>query len=234
MARTLALSGIQFDGVQNYVSLGTMGNFGSNLGSGFYCKFDIKTTSTAKVNFGLYNNGLTCVIIAFNTNYIASANVANEINFVVYDDSNKQLAGGLSSPITFNDGNLHTIIITANFGTNTITISIDGNVGSIGYSKQQTPSNFHNFGQNFLLGAFSQNGTAQQFMPCTLDNILLGTSSSVLYGNYPFMGDVKDYSGQGNNGTLNGNPLPKLLRNYLNTRTLASPRTLASVRTLTG
>ncbi len=201
-----------FDGVQNYVSLGTMGNFGSNLGNGFYCSFQIKTTSTASKFVGFQQNNLT-VSFAFNIKSNGGANT-NSIYFKFGDTGGRFLQAGIDSPtINFTNGNIHTIAFSVNFVTNTITATIDGVSQTITYNLQQTLSTFTNFTQPFYIGVYNNNGTPGNFFACTLDNFQIGTSSSVLYGSYsmndgPGSTTIADSSGNGNTGTLTGSPLP--------------------------
>jgi len=204
---------LQFNGSTNYVSLGTLGNLGSNLGSGFYCKFDIKTTSTSQGIFG-YSTGSNQIIeVGLNTN-AAWTDVANHgLTIYLNANNNLLLSGGTSAPtINFNDGATHTIIFTATPATNTITLSIDGVNQTVAYGGQQTPSTFVNFSSNFFIGARNNVGSPNLFLACTLDNFRIGTSSSNIYGSYLFnegKGTITaDSSGNGNNGTLAGSPLP--------------------------
>lgn len=199
---------LAFDGSQNYVSLGTMGNFGSNLGSGFYCSFQINTTQTTiGAVFGMLNvSGTNAVQIEFN-----STGGNGAIRAFLRDTTGKVL-DGFASNVSANNGNTHTVEITMVPSTNSIVIKVDGVSKSISYSTQATPASFINFDSNVILGAKSNHGTINEFLACTLDNFQIGTSSSVLYGSYSFNEGTgtttADSSGNGNTGTLTGSPLP--------------------------
>lgn len=204
---------LAFDGTQNYVSLGTLGNFGSNLGNGFYCSFQIKTTQISLAEFGEFGGGSTFFIIGFNET-ASGGNTSGALELDI-TAAGQRLRGGVNSSPTviWNDGNVHAIVMTANFTTKTITIVIDGQSQTITYSNTGSLTSFSNFTQAHYIAARWFSGSAGNFLACTLDNFQIGTSSSVLYGNYgmndgPGSTTIVDSSGNGNTGTLTGNPLP--------------------------
>ncbi len=191
-----------FDGSQNYVSLGTMGNFGSNLGSGFYCKFQIKSTITSYSEMG-YTGGQALIIAV-------GGYSGDGMRLYIRDNSSNVLAANVASPsIAWNDGNLHTLIYTANFTTQVITISVDGVSQTVFYENQSPSYSFVNFTGNPVGIGSALSGS---FLACTLDNFQIGTSSSVLYGSYGFNEGTgtttADASGNNNTGTLTGSPVP--------------------------
>ena len=202
---------LKFNGTNQYASLGTMGNFGSNLGSGFYCKVPIQTPSTSQgFIWGVQNP-----YIQLQANSAANgANVNHALQFTTYDTSNNLLRGGCNSPtINFNDGQKHTIEIDITYSTNTIVIKIDGTVQTITYDTQGTPHTFSNFAGSLFLGCRNQNGTPDSFFACTLDNFQIGTSASNIFASYAFdqshgnpLGDLMS-----NNPPLiaHGTPIPK-------------------------
>jgi hypothetical protein len=161
-----------------------MGDFGSNLGSGFYAKFDITTTSTSQgYIFGAQNP-----YVQLQANSLANGSVSNHaLQFTTFDTSNNLLRGGCNAPtIDFNDGVQHTIELSADYATNTITISIDGVSQTITYDTQGTPSTFANFAGSMFIGGRNQNGNFDSPFAFTIDNLLLGTASDSLYGSYTF------------------------------------------------
>jgi len=211
----------QYDGNQNYTSLGTMGNFGSALGNGFYCSFQIKTASTANGRFGTVNATNEKIIIGFNEDYNLSYS-SGLIALSISDNSGNRVQAGTYSPPGFNDGNLHTITIGVQAGQNYFsTFTIDGASVALNYQSQGTPSSYVNFGQSFTVGAVNANGTVGNFFACTISNFQIGTSSSVLYGNYPNSSQLGgssttlyDVTQNKNNGTLTGSPLPLWIGTY--------------------
>jgi len=205
-------SALLIDGSQNYLSLGTLGNFGSNLGSGFYCKFDIQTSSVSGGTFGEYNSSNQSVYIEFNAKHEVLS--SHDITVVFEGANNSFLIASTNSDTTvsFNDGTIHTIIVTINPGAGTMTLSIDGISQTFTTYRNDTGYTYANFPQNFLIGAYNSTGTPAGFFQCKIDNLQVGTSSSNIYGNYQFnegLGTTTaDSSGNGNTATLLGNPVP--------------------------
>ena len=222
---------LKFDGSQNYVSLGTMGNFGSNLGSGFYCSFQIKTTSAALGRFGNVDNvNFKGFMIGFNET-AGGTGAVGKIRFRFGDNNGFNIDVGSSSTVNIYDGNVHTIVITWTAGNSNLNVTIDGSSVPL-TTNAQIPVTFSNWTNNFLLGARNNQGTIGNFYACTLDNFQIGTSSSVLYGSY--IGGRQtgtgtrliDTSGSGNNGTLTGSPVPAWVNG------ISAPNTVALLTTL--
>ena len=206
---------LKFNGINQYASLGTMGNFGSNLGNGFYNSFQIQTTNTTLGEFGQYN-GANSVMIGLNAIGFESLGAGHLAFFLNDSANNNALIGYTTNNTNFNDGNKHIIVITANPATNIITISVDSAPQAITYIAQQTPSSFGNFGKNFCLGGRqTYTGAYDEFFACTIDNFQIGTSSSVLYGNYKMDEGsgttIADSSGNGNTGTLVNDTSPSTM-----------------------
>lgn len=205
---------LTFDGSQNYVSLGTMGNFGQNLGKGFYARFELTTTDTAIAEFGRYPGfpvTNSTFGIMFNEDRFNS-NVSGALGFYLIDNNNNELLGNTGN-VNFNDGNKHVIEISANPATNTIVIKVDGVSKSITYRFQQTPSTFSNFASAIWIGGHNESG-GNKFLSGKLDNLVLGTGQDIaeIYGSYNFNDGsgttLTDQSGNNNNGTLTGSPKP--------------------------
>lgn len=204
---------LSFDGSQNYVDLGPMGSFGSNLGNGFYCKFLIKTTSTAVGVSGMDYTGThhNVIQLAFN---IGSSSGSGKLRLYITDNNNNWFGNAVNSPtISFNDGSVHTLEFIANIVAKTLIVNIDGVSQTVTNIVNNTLSTFVNFPEAFYIGAQKSDAGVNSFFACILDNFQIGTSSAVLYGNYamndgPGATTIIDSSGNGNTGTLNGSPLP--------------------------
>ena len=204
-------NGIIFDGVQNYVSLGTMGNFGISLANGFYCSFNINTTATNLGYFGWGQAGGHNVQISLNSN--AETGTNHCLCLTIRGDNGLFIRGSAQSPtINFNDGNTHNIIMTSNTSLGTVTILIDGIQQLIQYTSTGIPTFTTNFSYPFLLGARNYTGVVQNFIACSLSNFQIGTSSVNLFGIYNFSEDsgliTYDSSTYNNIGTLTGTPPP--------------------------
>lgn len=197
---------LQFDGSQNYINLGVMGSFGSSIGSGFYCKFDIVTTSTSTGQFGA-GWGAGTVIIGLNQG-AWGGNSSGGITLHIVDSAGGSLWGHASST-GFNNGSVNTIEITSNPKANTATIKVNGTTFT--FSADQSglsgSSTFNNFpSPGFYIGTSSNYGSPTAYLACVIDNLYLGTSSSVFYGQYVFDEGTgtttADSSGNSNTGTL--------------------------------
>lgn len=198
---------LKFDGSQNYLNLGTLGTFGSNLGSGLYLSFTLQTSSVAT------SIGLMGEIKAGNTDTIRLilnlGGVPGQLSLSFYDHTGNQIVGNITAPALV-DGTPHAVTITAT--TTTIAMTVDGVDQTVNYTNQQTLSSFVNIPLNFIVGGFNNNGTPQNFAAITIDKIQIGTSSSNLFASYNMLEGAgtttADSSGKGNTGTLTGSPLP--------------------------
>lgn len=208
---TLAYA-LKFDGSQNYLDLGTMGSFGSNLGSGIYIKFQIKTTVTSIVAFGNSFSGQQLQVTLNQSSDFGYSNISGAICIEYQDNaSNYSLCGFQSPTINFNDGNIHIVEISINVSAKTLVIKIDGVSQSVN-NNLSTMTSFINFVGNFRIGCVNNFGTNQKFISATFYNLQIGTSAGTLYGNYQMNEGTgtttADSSGNGNTGTLSGSPLP--------------------------
>lgn len=240
LARSSLLGGIQFNqiGSQNYLSLGTMGNFGSNLGNGFYCQFQVKITATSSSYIiGTNNVGNNSAALIGVNQGRGAAGKTNGIRLYIHDNNGHSIDSDIANtPPTITDGYLHTITVQWDGGSaTTVSISVDGVSQPIEYNIQQTLSGFSNWSFPMTLGARNNGGTVSSFTSCILSSVQLGNSPSNLYGKYAMSETsgttISDSSGKGNNGTLmtSSGSLPLFL-NY--SRATAGARSTASGRTL--
>jgi hypothetical protein len=196
--------GLQFDGVDDYVNVGTLGNFGSTI-SGGNISFDIKTTYTESRQdvLGSVNNG-SATAFGVQLNYIQ----ADDIAFVIRDDDGKRLWGVVNST-GLTDGEWHAVGIHYQCSTNTIEISIDEVSRAVNYTDQQTPSRFSNFQYDIALGATNNRGTVQLYFEGVLTDITIDNGG--LGGHWKFDegsgSTAYDTSGNNNHGTLHGDPV---------------------------
>lgn len=201
---------LTFNGSTQYMTLTTLGSLGSNMGSGFYIKFKIKTSSTTKGYFGTLNDGgTTGVQIIPNSDY-TEAQSSGKIGFWIRSENGLAISGATTNDTGFNDGNEHTIEIICDTSAKTITIKVDGTSESVTYLQQNTPSTYANFGYAFAMGARNNRGSFDNYFACTLDDIQIGTTSSTLYGEY-YMDEgtgstAADSSGNNYDATLVNSP----------------------------
>lgn len=229
---------LQFDGSQNYVDVGTMGSFGSNLSSGAYVSFDfsrLTTTSTATMAFGVLNTGTKTGFFVELQGNNSDVYTSNDIRFFVRDEAGNSISAHISSPsIAIHDGQKHSVVITQS-GT-TVTITLDGIPQTVAYYVQQSIGTTANFGFPMWIGGRNSRGVLTEPTSATLDNVKMGTSSSVLYGSCSFDEGTgtttADASGNSNTGTLTGSPTPTWV-NGLTPLTGLARISVAATKTLT-
>lgn len=200
-----------FDGLQNYVSLGLMGGFGSAIGTdnGFYASLDIKviTAATNTCPFGTLKIGNLNSIRMF----LNSGGVSGKTRFNLYDSLSKKIDGFFTNT-TIMDGSMHTIVVTITPSTNTMTVTLDGASQSMTLTNVETPNTFVNFDKTVFIGATNADGSVSNNANVILDNVKFGTSAGTLFGSYAINEGtgttIADTSGQNNTGTLSGTPLP--------------------------
>ena len=162
--------GITFDGVDDSISLGTLGNFGSSLSSPATISFWVKTSSTASSSsFGFINTGATTLLkIDFNTggNLVYTAGATE---FELRDDAGKGVSGWITTDIY--DGKWHLLTVVMNGPANTYTAYVDGVTATMNYNLQTTPTNFSNLGFPFTLGAQNNRGVVNSFFAGSIDDV---------------------------------------------------------------
>lgn len=215
VARTItdnSLSGLRFDGTQNYINLGTLGSLGSNAGSGLYVKFDIITTQTTPFGFGEYNLFTESLYITLNLN--ASEVTSNHaLNLVFEGNNNNFFVAGVNSPtISFNDGFRHTLEFELLPASGSLVVRIDGVPQTVTVTRHDGGYTYGNFASDFYMGARNNNGSPISFMNATIDNFAIGTSANNIFANYKFDEGsgttTADATGNGNTATLSGSPVP--------------------------
>lgn len=198
-----------FDGSQNYVDLGNMGTLGADVSAGFYLSMDFKSTDagTNVSPFGTLTAGnINTIRFLYN-----QGGVAGKMQVSFYDSTSKKIVGTFTNTAISN-GVKHTLTVTITPSTNTIVATVDGTGQTISYSNQETPNTFANFANHVALGCLNNNGSFQNNMICTIDNVKIGVASNNLYGNYAINEGtgttIADTSGKSNTGTLTGTPPP--------------------------
>lgn len=215
---------LQFNGSTNFMSLGTLGDLGSNLANGFYIKFQTKTTTTAVATFGCGATGKEYVQIAFNRDQAGTAAPGKISIGIRNNPATKTLRAATSSATSFNDGSDHWVEIYVLPAINSVTIKVDDVSQSITYNEQQSPVEFVNFtagaggasltneASNFFMGSNNYNGVKGEYFNGIFDTVLIGVSQTDLYGIY-LMDDgagttVINSSTKAGNAGIGGSPLP--------------------------
>jgi hypothetical protein len=160
--------GLQFDGVDDYINIGTLGSLGSQLNNGFTYSAWIYRKSD--VGQGLFSSRISSnyvLRIRANTDHNFGS-TAGRLAIMIRDDNVLVLRGGSSSSVVPINTWTH-IIFTLLPSTNTIGIYVNGVSVPITYGTQQNPSAFINFTQA-LLGA-DQNLAPGQFYSGLIDDV---------------------------------------------------------------
>lgn len=183
------------------VDFGVMGNFGSNLGSGLYLKFDLLSDFTGDGTLiGTGSSGQQFFKIGMNNGG------TDRFTISLRDNTGLNLSGRIT--LATKDRQKRTIEIQITPSTNTIQVWVDGVAQTVTYTAQQTPATFVNFPRRITLGARDNGfGTLVEGSRAIVDNLLMGTSSGALYGSYDFNDasfPVADASGNSNNGSAVG------------------------------
>ncbi len=162
-----------FDGVNDYVNMGTMGTFGSSLGSNKSYSMWIKSSNTTSIMAisGVANLGFTtAIILRINAN---SAEVLSAGNIQLFsrDSSALELQGGVNTNTGITNGNWHHLVVNVQPSNNIISFFVDGAIKTTTYAKQNTPTNFSNFNYGFYIGAWDNRGPAAQCFNGTMDEV---------------------------------------------------------------
>ena len=171
----------RFDGVTGYVDLGTMGTFGSSMGSGVTVVCMVKCADTAAAhvicgrNEGALKNGLRILL-----NRKSDSNLsAGCIQVILYDNSGtmKTLNGGANTDTAICDGKWHMLAVTINPATNTIVILVDNASKTVTYALQETPNTFANYATwGMSIGAVNNGGNQAYYFQGFLDEFAIWPS----------------------------------------------------------
>jgi len=161
---------LSFDGENDYIDVGTLGNFGSELDSDTI-SFWLKTSSTSRITtVHVFNAEPSLQFFGTEINSNGTSTpLPGSIYFQIRDTSGNRL-NAYTGDVGVNNGGWHHVVITENCSTNEIKIYLDGTQKTVTYRDQQTPSNFVNFDQNVPIGARRTNsGTLDLYYDGILD-----------------------------------------------------------------
>ena len=160
---------IVFDGVDDYASCGTLGNYGSEMGTkGITLDFGFKSTYTAAFKiFGTINTG-TNTLLLVNFNRDENDNYSSKkTSFALRGNGGFYLIGAISTDIY--TGNFFIISITRQPSTNQISFYINGVLQTTLYGSYTTsPNTFSNFEYPFTVGATNNRGTVSFNLNCDI------------------------------------------------------------------
>ena len=160
---------IVFDGVDDYVNCGTLGSYGSEMGTkGITLDFSFKSTYTAAFKqFGTINTGNnTLLVINFNRDENDSYS-AKKTSFSLRGNGAIYLIGAISTDIY--TGDFFIVSITRQPNTNQVSFYVNGVLQTTLYgSKTATPNTFSNFEYPFAIGAINNRGTVTANLACNI------------------------------------------------------------------
>lgn len=157
-----------FDGVDDHVSIGTMGHFAAFQQSAISYWMKSSTTTVMYI-FGTINDGTTTAIqIGLNSN-IAGANVLGNIRLNIRDNDENLLRCGVESNTKITDGNYHFLVINIDRVNNAVDFYVDGVKFTTTYLFQQTPDNITAFQYPMVIGAQNSRGTVSVFYTGVID-----------------------------------------------------------------
>lgn len=210
-----------FDRVDDYINVGTMGNFGTNLDTNFFTfSAWVKSSDSTHVMAlcGTFNTGtVTGIQVQVNTQD-GSTLTANRIFIFRRDEAGLLNSGYYSSSI--NDGKWHHIVVTnSNLAISAWEDGVSKSITAVGGANA---NNMANFAFPMLIGARSNRATPDLFFSGNIAHASFDSTSSpptqstalqlmrypgsipVSGGYLPFWGGSPegDYSRNGNNGTV--------------------------------
>jgi hypothetical protein len=160
---------IVFDGVDDYVSCGTLGSYGSEMGTkGITLDFSFKSTYTAAFKqFGIINTGInTLLVINFNRDENDSYS-AKKTSFGLRGSGAIYLVGAISTDIY--TGDFFIVSITRQPNTNQVSFYVNGVLQTTLYgSNTATPNTFSNFEYPFTIGAVNSRGSVTSNLACNI------------------------------------------------------------------
>ena len=155
---------LRFDGLDDYVNCGRLGNFGSTgLGTVSSYAFWFETSQTAfSCILGSANDYPSmAMVIHFNVPEV------NKIRFYLRDNDFKRLSADLETPFNFTGTGWHHFAAVVDASNNSIKMFIDGVSQPLVYTYQESPIAFSDFQYPLFFGAFDFGGTIEYEYPIT-------------------------------------------------------------------
>jgi hypothetical protein len=159
---------LNFDGSDDYVDCGTLGDFGSTtLNDTTTYMFWINTSQTTSSRIlGTINDG-------YNTALAIEMNIptTDKVRIYIRDDERHRLSADLENVFDFTGTGWHHFAFVVDVRNSSIVIYIDGISRAITYSHQEAPTTFSDFQYPFTIGAWNLWGDVQSFFNGTIDDI---------------------------------------------------------------
>jgi hypothetical protein len=156
-----------FDGIDNFIDVGTMGSFGSTLVNASVTLW-LRTTQTTKSQvFGTVSDG-TSTLMIFSINMKENtAEVEDSLRPNIRDEDAVETKGDVIVP-TFNDGTWHMVTIVYK-NSSDIDLYFDGVEQTFNVLNGGPTDNMADFQYGLLIGANNQRGTPTNFTDVDID-----------------------------------------------------------------
>lgn len=204
---------LQCDGIDDYISLGTLGNFGSQRRNSII-EITFKTPKNyapgaVKTLYGQYNS--MSVGSALRVDLCADKNIAYTVgktHFYIRDEANASTISCEMSNAAIYDGNYHTLKIDYSDVTSSVLrVYIDGSLQSLSYRIEQKIGVCSNFIYPLIVGARNSAGNINGFSAVAVKDIKI-TLNSTIFAEYPIDEGtgttINDTSGNSYRGTIYG------------------------------
>ena len=173
---------VTFDGTNDYIDLGTLGTFGTQVGTSTVSVW-IKSTASAqgavlKVIDGASGSSSTndpAFGIELNTalsSGCTTAATAGRTLFYIRDKTGKRLARHITT--TINEGKWHHIVWRVIDGSaNSMEVYVDGVSQALNGSCSESPSSYQNWTRTLALGAQNNRTTRGLYFPGSIDEVAI-------------------------------------------------------------
>lgn len=167
-------SALEFDGVDDYVDAGDMGDFGRNISDCTLAAW-VNTNNQDSIMsiLGVVNTGLSTQI-RLDLNYNAVGEYADGyIALFVRDENGRRLSGSVNYDTGVADGQWHHVAVVFQSSSNIIKFYLDGTEEPTTYKRRETPGNYGNFIRSLLIGAVNRSIGPNYMFDGNLDEVTL-------------------------------------------------------------
>gem|GEM_PF-6567816 len=163
-----------FDGVDDYVNVGTMGNFGGNMNNVTVAAW-VKTPSDAAYALqGTGNDGATTALTTILNSTSTGSYLSGAIRLFTRDDDGQRISAGADFNTGVADNNWHLVIVILQKSLMTVRFYVDNVQKTTTYSGQrQSGTNYSNFQYPMSLGANYNRGATNLYLEGLLDNFMI-------------------------------------------------------------
>jgi gliding motility-associated-like protein len=218
-------SAYYFDGINDYIEIGTLPGLIENLNS-YSISFWYRSGSDISEWSSIIGSiNIAAAEMAFEINFHRNGLLFQfgRISFIIRSNDDKYLTLAVSASETFDNQWHHIVFNFEDPGNNIAGIFIDGISREIEYVTTEGPTNYSQFENPFTIGATNDRSTIKRFYKGCIDDFRIYKSPLTekeiktlyhaggwpftnvgLVAYYPFNGNAKDESGNGNDGIVYG------------------------------